>query len=98
MDKVYGGDVDYFYRLSPWSIAEKNTREIQNRLGIRIIVGGLDPSMPNVKLFSEHLEKLEIKHEFTILDKAGHSPKSMFSALGNQYWEFFNHYLSKAIE
>lgn len=98
LDNVYGGDSQYFYELSPWAIAVKNASEIQDSLGIRIISGDQDPSMPNVKLFSQHLDKLKVKHEFIIVENAGHSPKSMFGALGDNYWEFFNHYFSNLEE
>jgi esterase/lipase superfamily enzyme len=90
LDKVYGGDIEYFRQLSPWLLAEKNVNKIQGNINIRMILGGSDPSLPNNKRFSEHLENLNIKHTVTILELAGHSPKAMFSALGDDYWVFFN--------
>jgi len=89
LDRVYGGDSDYFRELSPWDIAAKNADNIRGTLAIRMVLGGSDPSLPNNKKFSEHLEKLGIAHTLIILEDAGHSPKEMFSALGDQYWDFF---------
>jgi len=98
LDRIYGGDIEYFRRLSPWQIAKNNADEIRGNVDIRMILGGSDPSLSNNKRFSEHLEKLDIKHTVTILEHAGHSPKEMFGALGDEYWEFFRQYLSSAEE
>ncbi|MEO0469272.1 MAG: alpha/beta hydrolase-fold protein [Bacteroidota bacterium] len=93
LDRVYGGDTTYFRTLSPWQIAEQQADSIRGKLAIRMILGGADPSLPNNKLFSAHLTQLDIKHSLTILEEAGHSPREMFAALGDGYWEFFRRIL-----
>ncbi|NJB87083.1 esterase/lipase superfamily enzyme [Lewinella marina] len=89
LDRVYGGDTAFFRQLSPWQIAIDNAPNIRGNLEIRMILGGADPSLTNVLKFSDHLDQLDIEHSTTILEGAGHSPKEMFAALGNSYWEFF---------
>jgi len=89
LDNVYGGDIDYFRALSPWNLAIEHADKIRGKLAIRMILGGSDPSLANNKRFSDHLENLGIAHSTTILEDAGHSPKEMFTALGDHYWDFF---------
>ncbi|THH36389.1 alpha/beta hydrolase [Neolewinella litorea] len=93
LDRVYGGDTAFFRQLSPWQIAIGNAPNIRGNLEIRMILGGADPSLNNVLKFSDHLSQLDIEHSTTILEGAGHSPKEMFAALGDSYWEFFNRHL-----
>ena len=98
LDKVYGGDIEYFRTLSPWQITSNNASKIRGTVDIRIILGGTDPSLQNNKKFSTHLNNLKIKHTVRILENAGHSPKAIFGALQDDYWEFFRHNLSKSRE
>ncbi|TDQ33127.1 alpha/beta hydrolase [Zeaxanthinibacter enoshimensis] len=89
LDRVYGGDIEFFREQSPWQIALKNVDKIRGNIKVRIILGGEDPSLINNKKFVEHLKKLEIEHTTIILEGVAHSPKAMFGALDDRYWDFF---------
>lgn len=92
LDRVYGGDVAYFRSQSPWVLAEQNATAIRGRVRVRLIVGAEDPSLENNRRFSEHLTDLGIAHAFEVLPGVGHSPRSLFPALGDGYWEFFRRF------
>lgn len=89
-DTVYGGDQDYFLAQSPWQLAADNKGDIADNLKIRLILGADDPITPVNRIFSEHLNALGIEHELILLPNAGHNPREMFAALGEDYWTFFN--------
>ncbi len=91
LERVYGGDLDYFRAQSPWALAEQNADAVRDRLMLRQIVGEQDPMLETNRRFSQHLAALGIAHTFEVLPGAGHSPREMFAALGEGYWEFFRH-------
>ncbi|MEQ8904026.1 alpha/beta hydrolase-fold protein [Ekhidna sp.] len=95
LDRVYGGDIDYFRTNSPWVLAEQNVDAIRNQVKIRMILGEMDPSLSNNQQFSQHLMELKIPHTMTLVPNAGHSPKEMFTNLGESYWEFFSQFLAE---
>lgn len=88
-DTVYGGDQDYFSAQSPWQLAVANRGKIAEKLKIRIILGADDPITAVNRTFSGHLNSLEIGHDLIVLPDAGHNPREMFAALGEDYWFFF---------
>lgn len=96
LDRVYGGDNDYFRAQSPWVLAEENAAAIRGRVHLRQVVGDEDPMLDNNRRFSEHLTNLRIPHTFETLPGVGHSPRSMFAALGDNYWEFFRGVLAQS--
>ena len=89
-DTVYGGDQDYFKAQSPWQIALDNADKISQGLNIRLILGENDPITEVNLVFSEHLNSLGVEHELIVLSDAGHNPREMFAALGEEYWVFFD--------
>lgn len=90
IDRVYGGDMDYFRAQSPWHLAELNTEDIKSQLKIRLLLGERDEITINNIAFSERLKGLNIEHQLVILANAGHNPREMFGALGDNYWSFFD--------
>ncbi len=93
LDRVYGGDQEYFRSQSPIFLAEQNADAVRGKVVIRQLIGEQDPSLENNRRFSEHLEKLMIPHTFEVLEGVQHGPRSMFAALGESYWEFFREFL-----
>ena len=91
LDGVYGGDQRYFMEQSPWRLVEQNASAIRSSVEVRMILGELDLITPNNIRFSEHLKDLNIDHQVIIIPDVGHDgPRAMFSALTDDYWDFFN--------
>ncbi len=90
LDRVYGGDPEYFRSQSPWVLAEQNAAAIRSKVAVRQIIGAQDALLENNRRFSEHLTALKIPHAFEVLQGVSHgSPRATFAALGESYWEFF---------
>ena len=89
LERVYGGDLDYFYAQSPWFLAETYSKREDYSVAFRHYIGGDDPMLEVNRAFSKHLNDLGIDHQFEVLEGVRHSPASMFGALGDSYWEFF---------
>ena len=89
-DTVYGGDQAYFIARSPWQLAIDHSDSLPEDLKIRMIIGADDPTAGVNQAFSEHLTTLSVDHEFILLPDAGHNPREMFAALGEDYWTFFS--------
>ncbi|AQQ10191.1 Endo-1,4-beta-xylanase Z precursor [Sedimentisphaera cyanobacteriorum] len=89
--KIYGSDQEYFKRLSPLYLAEKNAEKIRKNLQIRQIIGEKDYCLPANIEFHRHLEALDIPHEFTILDSVKHDTHQLMQVLGesSSYWQFY---------
>ncbi|MGM9803733.1 MAG: alpha/beta hydrolase [Muribaculaceae bacterium] len=76
----------YFEANQPEVFAKKNAKKI-GKLGLdmRIFVGTNDRLYDEngnhiIPRFSQYLNKLKIKHSFTIIPDAGHNPSEMFDA------------------
>ena len=94
-DTVYGGDQDYFMAQSPWQLAIDHKDNISPDLKIRLVIGTDDPIADVNIAFSEHLKSLGIDHDLILLPDAGHNPREMFAAIGDNYWDFFDELLQK---
>ncbi len=86
--KVYGGDLEYYRKLSPWRLAEENAEALRVKTRLRIIIGERDETLGFNRSFHEHLEKLAIPHTFTVVPGIGHDPRAMLDALGDSFWKF----------
>lgn len=89
LDRVYGGDKDYFYAVSPLKLAEQNAAELKKDSLIRIIIGDKDETLPANKAFHEHLTSLKIPHAWTVLPNVPHDPMRVLRALGDDNWAFY---------
>ncbi len=74
---------------SPSLLAEKNADQVRGRTPLRIAVGGRDPLLGKNTEFHELLERLKIKHEFTVIEGAPHSPAPVYAGLGDANWAFY---------
>lgn len=89
LQKVYGGDQEYFKSVSPRHISEQNVKEIKKNSLIRLICGDEDETFGNNRAFHEHLEKLEIPHSWIVLKGIEHNPLRTLEALGDTNWQFY---------
>ena len=97
---IYGGDQDYFKRLSPWALAERNRDRVLRGMHIRLFIGGKDATLQaNIK-FHEHLVKLNIPHIFKILFRVRHNLREMLKVLSSseKYWRFYRKVLGPCIQ
>ena len=89
LDRVYGGDPEYFRSVSPRELAERNTDAIKKDSLIRIVCGDRDETFANNRDFHEHLERLGIPHTWIVLPGVDHDPLRTLEALGDSNWEFY---------
>jgi enterochelin esterase-like enzyme len=89
LDRVYGGDKDYFYAVSPLKLAEKNASKLMKNSMIRVVIGSADETLPANEAFHEHLKMLKIPHAWTVLPGVGHDPMAVLKALGEDNWAFY---------
>lgn len=69
--------VEYFNAVHPRFYAEKNSELIKRNVKVRLIVGDQDWLYNNngkliTKIFSDYLDSLGLKHDYTVLKNAGH--------------------------
>jgi len=96
LDKVYGGDPEYFKSVSPRSIAKKNRDKLMRGLLIRHVCGDKDETFRNNREFHEFLEQLKIPHIWTVLPGVDHNPMRTLEALGDSNWDFYRKAFQKS--
>lgn len=89
LDRVYGGDPEYFRSVSPRALAERNAAEITRGSLVRVVCGDRDETFANNREFHEHLERLGIPHAWIALPGVDHDPLRTLEALGDDNWEFY---------
>jgi poly(3-hydroxybutyrate) depolymerase len=89
LERVYGGDPDYFRSVSPRTLAERHADAIARGSLIRMVCGDQDGTFANNRDFHEHLERLAIPHTWTVLPGVDHDPLGTLEALGDSNWAFF---------
>jgi poly(3-hydroxybutyrate) depolymerase len=89
LQKVYGGDQEYFRSVSPRRIATENAEAITRGSLIRMVCGDQDETFSNNLAFHEHLEKLAIPHSWIVLKGIDHNPMRTLEALGDSNWQFY---------
>ena len=89
LQKVYGGDQEYFRSVSPRRLATENAEAITRGSLIRMVCGDQDETFINNLAFHEHLEKLAIPHSWTVLKGIDHNPMRTLEALGDSNWQFY---------
>ncbi|MDA1039166.1 MAG: alpha/beta hydrolase-fold protein [Planctomycetota bacterium] len=87
--QVYGGDPEYFRRVSPRALAEQHAEAITRGSLIRLVCGEEDETFANNRDFHEHLERLSIPHTWTALAGVDHNPLRTLQALGDSNWAFY---------
>ncbi|MFA6545244.1 MAG: alpha/beta hydrolase-fold protein [Limisphaerales bacterium] len=89
LQKVFGGDLDYFKAQSPMTIAEQNAAAVRGRTRVRMATGARDFTLSLNRDFSALLKKLEIPHTFTAPPGVGHDTLALLNALGEENWSFY---------
>ncbi|MFN6130427.1 MAG: alpha/beta hydrolase-fold protein [Planctomycetota bacterium] len=96
LQKVYGGDQEYFRSVSPRRLAKENAEAITKGSLIRMVCGDQDETFSNNRAFHEHLEKLAIPHTWTVLEGIDHNPMRTLEALGDSNWQFYRQAFGQA--
>jgi poly(3-hydroxybutyrate) depolymerase len=96
LQKVYGGDQEYFRSVSPRRIAKENAEAITKGSLIRMVCGDQDETFSNNRAFHEHLENLAIPHTWTVLEGIDHNPMKTLEALGDSNWQFYREAFGQA--
>jgi poly(3-hydroxybutyrate) depolymerase len=89
LERVYGGDPDYFRSVSPRTLAERQANAIARGSLVRMVCGDQDNLLANNRAFHEHLERLGIPHSWTVLPGVDHDPLGTLEALGDTNWGFY---------
>jgi poly(3-hydroxybutyrate) depolymerase len=88
LQRVYGGDQEYFRSVSPRRIAEQNATAISRDSVIRQVCGDQDETYPVNVEFHEYLKRLGIPHTWTVLEGVDHNPLATIEKLGDDNWSF----------
>jgi S-formylglutathione hydrolase FrmB len=89
LNRVYGGDMEYFKEQSPWRLAEQNADRLQEGVLIRQVIGDQDEMLAVTRDFNAHLESLNIPNTYIELAGVDHNPLNVFAALGEDNWAFY---------
>lgn len=89
LERVYGGDQEYFRSVSPRVLAERQADAIRRGSLVRVVCGDRDETFANNREFHEHLERLGIPHAWTVLPGVDHNPLRTLEALGDGNWGFY---------
>lgn len=89
LERVYGGDPEYFRSVSPRVLAEQHHDAIRAGSLIRMVCGDRDETFANNRDFHDHLERLRIPHTWTVLPGVDHDPLRTLAALGESNWGFY---------
>lgn len=95
LEKVYGGDPDYFKSVSPRTLAEKNRERLLEGLLIRHVCGDKDETFTNNRDFHEFLERLKIPHSWIVLPGVDHNPLAAIEKMGDSNWNFYRQAFQK---
>ncbi len=82
--------IEYFNAVHPRFYASKNTELIKKNVKVRLIVGDKDWLFNNngkliTTIFSNYLDSLGIKHEYTVLKNVGHMVPAEFTNGTREY-------------
>ncbi|MGC9319198.1 MAG: alpha/beta hydrolase [Armatimonadota bacterium] len=94
LQRVFGGDHDYFRALSPWVLAEHNADAVRDDMRMRLVIGEQDEMLAVTRRFHAHLTRLRVPHAFTVLPGVGHDTRDVLLALGEEGWEFYRQALA----
>lgn len=86
---TFGNDLDYFRSQSPLAIAQKNSAIVRGKSRIRVVVGDRDFTAGLNRAYSDHLKKLKVDHDLTIVPGVAHETIPLLKGLGEANWTFY---------
>ena len=87
---VFGGNREYFQANSPFLLVEKNVEKISGKIAVRIIVGGEDEELlQRSGAYHELLSRLEIPHQFEVVEGVAHNARTLYEKLGDMAFSFY---------
>jgi enterochelin esterase-like enzyme len=89
LGEIFGGDLAFFRAQSPWQLAEENAARLRQGSALRVVIGDSDEMLSVTREFQEHLQRLQIPHNYRELPGIPHNPSQMFDALGEDGWAFY---------
>ena len=89
LNRVYGGDQQYFISVSPRRFAKENAETIAKGSIVRQVCGDKDETFQHNLEFHQYLEQLKIPHAWQVLEGVDHDPMKTLAALGDQNWVFY---------
>jgi enterochelin esterase-like enzyme len=89
MRDVFGNDVDYFNDQSPRGMASRFGHLLPVATPVRMVIGKLDFTLAGNDQFHEHLNSLNIPHQYRLFDNIGHAALPLFAAMGDSNWDFY---------
>lgn len=86
---TFGGDLEYYRSQNPITVTEQQADAVRGKISVRMAVGARDNTELLNRAYSEHLKKLNIAHNFTIVTGVGHDTLALLKGLGEANWEFY---------
>lgn len=88
--EVFGGDKAYYEKNSPWTLAEDHADQLRDGMSIRLVTGHEDPLHGGSKDLHRRLEKLDIDHEYDVIDGVSHKPyEKLLDRLGDRAFAIY---------
>lgn len=87
---VCGDDLEYFKAISPWVLAQSAPARLRaHPVSIRQAIGTRDDTLALTRRFRDHLNALQIAHEYTEVPAVGHEPRALLNGLGDANAQFY---------
>jgi enterochelin esterase-like enzyme len=88
--EVSGGELSHFQSISPWMAAESAVKSLRTHpVVIRQAIGDRDDTIELTRRFRDHLDRLQIDHEYVELPGIGHDPLALIRALSETSGRFY---------
>jgi len=87
---VFGNDLSYCKRESPWTLVRKHAGSLKERTHLRLFVGSEDRRLRSKNTeFSTLMDSLGLDHEYGVVEGAGHNVAEVLDELGERAWTFY---------
>lgn len=87
--QVFGNNLEYCTRHSPWTILEQNADRLKKNTLIRQFVGEKDMLVEKNKRFHQRMKDLGITHEFAIVNNARHNYNQVYANWDGHPFAFY---------
>ena len=87
---VFGDDLSYCEKESPWTLVRKNADLLRGRTTMRLFVGANDIRLRGKNMeFSTFMETFRLSHEYGVVPQAGHNVAQVLDGMGDEAWTFY---------